>query len=166
MFISKKMQDAISEQINAELFSAYLYLSMSAYFETLNLDGFARWLRVQFAEEQAHALKFFDFVVERGGQVDLKAIARPSAKWDSPLAAFKQVLEHEQHVTGLIYNLCNVANDEKDFASQVLLQWYVTEQVEEEKNASQIVADLERIEAHETAVLMLDHRLGKRGGGD
>jgi ferritin len=164
MFISKKMQDAINEQINAEMYSAYLYLSMSAYFETQNLPGFASWLKVQFHEEQAHALKFYDYVMERGGEVELKAIAKPAAKWDSPMAAFKEVLKHEQHVTALIHKLYEVALEDKDYASQILLQWYISEQVEEEDNASQIVASLERIEAHDTAVLMLDHRLGKRGG--
>ena len=162
MNISPKMQDAISEQINAEMYSAYLYLSMSAYFEELNLGGFARWLRVQFEEEQEHALKFYDFVLERGGEVELKAIAKPAATWESPLAAFKEVLKHEQHVTALINGLYEVALAEKDYASQVLLQWYISEQVEEEDNASQIVASLERIAAHETAVLQLDHQLGKR----
>jgi ferritin len=163
MFISKKMQDAINEQINAELFSAYLYLSMSAYFKGLNLDGFATWLRVQFEEEQGHALKFYEFVLERGGEVELKPIAKPASSWDSPMAVFTQVLEHEQHVTDLIYKLYGVAVEEKDYASQGLLQWYITEQVEEESNASQIVDSLKRIAAHETAVLQLDHQLGKRG---
>jgi ferritin len=162
MFINKKMQDAINEQINAELYSAYLYLSMSAFFEGQNLPGFAKWLRVQFEEEQEHALKFYDFVLERGGEVELKAIAKPAATWESPLAAFKEVLKHEQHVTALINGLYEVALAEKDYASQVLLQWYISEQVEEEDNASQIVASLERIAAHETAVLQLDHQLGKR----
>jgi ferritin len=162
MFINKKMQDAINEQINAELYSAYLYLSMSAFFEGQNLPGFAKWLRVQFEEEQEHALKFYDFVLERGGEVELKAIAKPAATWESPLAAFKEVLKHEQHVTALINGLYEVALVEKDYASQVLLQWYISEQVEEEDNASQIVASLERIAAHETAVLQLDHQLGKR----
>ena len=164
MFIGKKMQDAINEQINAELYSAYLYLSMSAYFKGLNLDGFAKWLRVQFDEEQAHALKFYDYVLERGGSVELKPIAKPAATWESPMAVFKQVLEHEQHVTALIYKLYEVAAEEKDYASQVLLQWYVDEQVEEESNACQIVDSLKRIADHETAVLQLDHQLGKRGG--
>ncbi len=164
MFISKKMQDAVNEQINAEMYSAYLYLSMSAYFKRLNLDGFAKWLRVQFEEEQVHALKFYDYVLERGGSVELKPIAQPAAAWDSPAAVFKQVLEHEQHVTALIYKLYEVALEEKDYASQVLLQWYVDEQVEEESNASMIVDHLQRIADHETAVLQLDHQLGKRGG--
>ena len=162
MNISKKMQAAINEQINAELFSAYLYLSMSAYFESLNLGGFARWLRVQFEEEQVHALKFYDYLLERGGEVELKAISSPTAKWASPLDAFKEVQAHEQKVTSLIHKLYETAMEDKDYASQVLLQWYINEQVEEEKNAAEVVINLERIEARDTAVLMLDHRLGKR----
>jgi len=164
MFISKKMQDAINKQIQAEFYSAYIYLSMSAYFQTLNLPGVASWLRAQFDEEQAHALKLYDYVIERGGEVELHAIDKPRLTWESPLAAFKEVLKHEQLVTSLINGLYETAVEEKDYATQVMLQWFISEQVEEEDNASQVVANLERIEAHETAVLMLDHRMGKRGG--
>lgn len=164
MFISKKMQDAINQQIQAEFYSAYIYLSMSAYFETLNLSGIASWLRVQFSEEQAHALKLYDYVIERGGEVELMAIDKPRSTWESPLAAFNEVLKHEQHVTALINGLYETAVAEKDYASQIMLQWFISEQVEEEANASQVIVDLERIEAHETAVLMLDHQMAKRGG--
>jgi len=145
MNISPKMQDAIGEQINAEMYSAYLYLSMSAYFEELNLGGFARWMRVQFEEEQEHALKFYDYVLERGGKVQLKAIAQPKGEWESPMDVFKEVLAHEQKVTSLIWNLYNLATQENDYASQVMLQWYISEQVEEEKNASDVLASLELI---------------------
>jgi ferritin len=162
--ISAKMQDAINSQIQHEFYSAYLYLAMSGYFEGLNLEGFAKWLRVQSAEEQAHALKFFDYLFERGGKVELKALDKPPVAWGSPLEAFKEVFAHEQKVTSLIYKLYEVALAEKDYAAQVLLQWFISEQVEEEKNAADIIAGLERIEAHDTAVLMLDHQLGKRGG--
>jgi ferritin len=161
--ISAKMQDAINSQIQHEFYSAYLYLSMAGYFEELNLTGFAKWLRVQFAEEQAHALKFYDYLFERGGKVELKAIDKPPASWESPLAAFTEVLAHEQKVTSLIYKLYEVALAEKDYAAQVLLQWYITEQVEEEKNATDVIERLKRIDAHDTAVLMLDHDMGKRG---
>ena len=163
MFISNKMQDAINKQIQAEFYSAYLYLSMSAYFQTLNLSGVASWLRVQFDEEQAHALKLYDYVIERGGEVELFQLDKPKTSWESPLAAFKEVLKHEQHVTALINGLFETAVEEKDYATQVMLQWFISEQVEEEANASLVVADLERIDAHETAVLMLDHQMGKRG---
>lgn len=161
--LSKKMQDAFNEQIKNELYSAYLYLSMSAYFEAENLSGFATWLRVQFEEEQGHALKFYDYIHERGGVVELKAIDQPPAKWASSMAAFKEVLAHEQKVTSLIHSLYKLALDENDYASQIMLQWFISEQVEEEKNASEIIANLEMIEARGTAVLMLDHQLAKRG---
>jgi ferritin len=161
--ISKKMQDAINEQIKNEFYSAYMYLSMSFYFENKNLPGFAKWLRVQFQEEQGHALKFSDYLVERGGQVELFALAQPPATWESNLEAFQKVLEHEQKVTGMIHKLYELALAEKDYAAQVELQWFITEQVEEEKNASDIVEQLLMIDARGTAVLMLDHALGKRG---
>jgi ferritin len=162
MFINKKMQDAINKQIQAEFYSAYIYLSMSAYFQTLNLPGIASWLRIQFEEEQDHALKLYDYVIERGGEVELLAIDKPKVSWESPLAAFQEVLKHEQHVTALIHGLYEVAVAEKDYATQVMLQWFIDEQVEEEANASQVVANLERVESRETAVLMLDYRMGKR----
>jgi ferritin len=162
--ISKTMLDAINEQIKNEFYSAYLYLSMSAYFQEKNLPGFAAWLRIQFQEEQVHALKLYDHVLDRGGQVDLRAIAQPPADWKTNLEAFQLVLEHEQHVTALINKLYETALAEKDYAAQVLLHWFIDEQVEEEKNATEIVEQLKLIDAHGTPVLMLDHRLGKRGG--
>ena len=161
--ISKAMQDAINEQIKNEFYSAYMYLSMAAYFENKNLPGFAKWLRVQFAEEQTHALKFYDYLIERNGRVSLQAIPQPPVEWEGNLEAFQQVLEHEQKVTGLIYKLYEIALAEKDYASQVELQWFINEQVEEEKNASDIIEQLLMIDARGTAVLMLDHQLGKRG---
>ena len=141
--INKSMQDAMNDQINKELYSSYLYLSMAAYFEDKNLPGFARWMRIQEAEEREHAMKFYDFILERGGKVTLKAIDAPKTEWASTL---------------------EVAQEENDYASQVMLQWFITEQVEEEKNAAEIVANLKLIEERGTAVLMLDHRLGKRNG--
>lgn len=160
--VSKKMQDAINDQINKEFFSSYLYLSMAAHFEAQNLPGFARWLRVQAEEEREHGMKFYDFLLERSGQVELQAIAAPPQAWKSSLEAFREVQAHEAKVTASINALYELALAEKDYPAQVLLQWFVTEQVEEEKNAAEIVAQLEMIEAHGTAVLMLDHRLGKR----
>ena len=161
--LSKVMQEAINEQIQKEFYSAYLYLSMAANFEEKNLPGFARWLRVQFGEEQEHALKFYEYIIERGGAVRLQAISQPPADWKSNLAAFEQVLEHEQQVTASIHKLYETALAEKDYASQIMLQWFINEQVEEEKNATEIVEQLKLIDAHGTAVLMLDHQLGKRG---
>jgi ferritin len=162
--ISKTVQDAINDQIKNELYSAYLYLSMSAHFEAANLLGFAHWMRVQAKEEQGHAMKFFDYINDQGGHVLLKAIDQPPTAWKSSLELFQQVLEHEQKVTGLINKLYELAVKENDYATQVMLQWFITEQVEEEKNASQVIEQLKLIDAHGTAVLMLDHQLGKRGG--
>ena len=161
--IGKVMQDAINEQINKELYSSYLYLSMAAYFEDQNLPGFAKWMRMQEGEEREHGLKLYDFLVDRGGRVALKAIAAPESDWKSPLELFKQVAAHEAAVTASIHNLYETALKEKDYAAQAMLQWFISEQVEEEKNAAEIVAQLELVEARGTAVLMLDHRLGKRG---
>jgi ferritin len=161
--IGKAMQDAINEQINKELYSSYLYLSMAAYYENKNLQGFAKWMRMQESEERVHAMKFYDFLVDRGGQVLLKPIAAPEYDWKSSLDLFRQVAAHEASVTASINNLFELAVKEKDYPAQVLLQWFISEQVEEEKNAAEIVSQLELVEARGTAVLMLDHRLGKRG---
>lgn len=162
--LSAKMQAAFNEQIQKELYSAYLYLAMSNHFEDKNLPGFAKWLFLQFQEEQAHAFKFIHHVQERGGKVVLEALQKPPSEWASNMAVFKQVLEHEQHVTASINALYETALSEKDYAAQVLLQWFISEQVEEEKNASDIIAQLTMIDERGTAVLMLDHRLAKRGG--
>lgn len=160
--ISEKMQDAINDQIQAEFYSAYMYLSMAAYFEAKNLPGFAKWLRVQFQEEQEHALKFYDFLTDRGGRVQLGAIEQPPLEWEGNLEAFQAVLEHEQKVTGMINKLYEVALKQKDYASQVMLHWFIDEQVEEEKNASDIIEQLLLIDARGSALLMLDRQLGKR----
>ena len=161
--IGKAMQDAINEQINKELYSSYLYLSMAAYFEDKNLRGFAKWMHMQDGEERAHGMKLYEFLIDRGGRVTLKAIAAPESDWTSPLELFKQVAAHEAAVTASIHNLYETALKEKDYPAQAMLQWFITEQVEEEKNAAEIVAHLEMVEARGTAIMMLDHRLGKRG---
>lgn len=162
--INKTMQDAINDQIHKELYSAYLYLSMAAYFEDKNLPGFAHWMRAQEAEEREHAMKLYDLLAERGGRVILKAIDAPKTEWASTLEVAEEVVAHEAKVTASIYALYETALKEKDYPTQVALQWFITEQVEEEKNAAEIVANLKLIEAHGTAVLMLDRQLGKRGG--
>ena len=162
--ISKTMQDAMNDQINKELFSSYLYLSMAAYFEDKNLPGFAHWMRIQEAEEREHAMKLYDFLLERGGKVTLKAIDAPKTEWTSTLEVAQEVAAHEAKVTASIHALYETALKEKDYPAQVMLQWFITEQVEEEKNAAEIVANLKLIEERGTAVLMLDHRLSKRGG--
>ena len=160
--INKPMQDAMNEQINKELFSAYLYLSMAAYFEEKNLSGFGNWMRVQAEEEREHAMKFYDFILERGGRVFLKAIDAPKTDWSSNLEAAEEVAAHEAKVTASINALYELALKEKDYPAQIMLQWFITEQVEEEKNAAEVVANLKLIEERGTAVLMLDHRLAKR----
>ncbi|MHC4560390.1 MAG: ferritin [Planctomycetota bacterium] len=160
--ISKKIEDALNEQVNAELYSAYLYLSMESYFKSLNLNGFANWMRVQTQEEVAHAMKIYDFINERGGRVLLKAIEGPSTKWDSPLALFEAVYAHEQKVTGLINNLVDLAIKEKDHATNTFLQWFVNEQVEEESSADEIVQQLKMMENAPGGMFMLDRELGQR----
>ena len=160
--LNKKVQEAMNEQIKNEWYSGYLYLSMSAYFEANNLPGFARWMRLQAEEEQEHALKFFDFVHDRGGRVVLQAIDQPPAEFESQLAVFELTLEHERKVTRLIHELYALALQENDYASQVMLQWFVDEQVEEEKNAEQIVETLKMVGDGGQALVMLDRQLGQR----
>ena len=160
--ISKKMEKALNEQVNAELFSAYLYLSMEAYFKSLNLDGFANWMRVQTQEEITHAMKIYEFIDERGGRIILKAIDGPDTEWDSPLAVFEAVYKHEQKVTGLINNLVNLAIEEKDHATNTFLQWFVNEQVEEESSADQMVQQLKMMDNAPGGMFMLDRELGQR----
>jgi ferritin len=162
--INQKVQNSMNEQIKNELFSAYLYLSMAAYFEEKNLAGFAHWMRIQSQEEQEHALKFYDFIHDRGGKVTLLSLEQPKTEWKSALDAFNDAYAHEQLVTGMINKIYETALQEKDYPAQVMLQWFINEQVEEEKNASQIVEQLKLIEERGTAVLMLDHQLSKRGG--
>lgn len=160
--LSEELQDAINEQINKELYSGYLYLSMSAYCEAENLPGFAGWMRVQAQEEVAHAMRFFDYVNARGGRVVLKAIEMPPPIWKSPTEMFDQVLEHERKVTGMINRLYELAVEENDYATQMELQWFVTEQVEEEESAGQVVTQLKRVGEQPMGLLMLDRQLGER----
>ena len=160
--IGEKMRKALNGQVNAELYSAYLYLSMAAYLESENLRGSAGWMRVQAGEELAHAMKLFDHVVERGGRVSLSAIEAPPAEWASPLATFEAVYAHEQKVTGLISKLVEAAALEGDHAAGAFLQWFVSEQVEEESSASEIVQNLKRVGESANGLLMLDQVLGRR----
>ncbi len=160
--IDKKMQGAFNEQINAELYSAYLYLSMVAYFESINLPGFAAWMRAQTQEELMHAMKIYDYVNERGGRVILKSIGKPQTEWKSPLDAFEAAYEHEQKVTGLINGLVNLAIEEKDHAANMFLQWFVNEQVEEENNADAIVQKLKLMADAPGGMYMLDNEMGQR----
>lgn len=161
--INKNMQDAINKQIQAEFYSAYLYLAMAAYAEAQNLKGFAHWLKVQYQEETGHAKKLFEYVLERGGKVTLQAIEAPPADFKSPVSMFEEVLGHERKVTALINSLYEVAVAEKDYASQIFLQWFISEQVEEEANASSIVEKLRLLPEKSGALLYIDKELGKRG---
>ncbi len=163
--LSKLLQDAINEQINLELSSAYVYLSMSAHFEAENLGGFANWMRVQYHEETEHAMKFFKYVYDRGGKVLLKSIAQPATKFKTPLDVFHIVLGHEQKVTAAINNLYELALKEKDFATQNFLQWFIKEQVEEEKNATDIINLLEMAGNTPVSLIMIDRQLGARKAG-
>jgi ferritin len=160
--LHEKMEKAINDQINAELYSAYLYLSMASYTESLNLSGFTNWLRIQFQEEQDHAMKFFDFVLERGGKVTLQPIEGPPSEWPSPLALFEAVYEHEQKVTGLINQLMDLAIELSDHASRSLLNWFVDEQVEEEASADDIVQQLRLVGDQGHGLFMVDKDLGTR----
>lgn len=160
--LSKALQSAMNDQIKHELYSAYLYLSMCAYFESLNLPGFAHWMRVQAEEEVEHAMKFFDFIHERGGVVTLQAIDQPPTKFKSPLDAFQAAHEHERKVSQMINDIYTLAVQENDYASQAFLDWFVTEQVEEEKITSQVVEMLKRAGTEGPALLMLDQQLGAR----
>jgi len=160
--ISQKMQEAMNKQINAEMYSAYLYLSMSSHFSNENLDGFAGWMRAQAQEEMVHAMKIYNFVIEREGRVILKTIDGPKTDWGTPLEIFQTAYEHEQKVTDMINNLVSLAMEEKDFASNSFLQWFVDEQVEEESTASGIVDQLKMIGGSKEGLFMMDRELGQR----
>jgi ferritin len=165
--LSEVMRGALNEQIKHEFYSSYLYLSMSDYCESINLPGFAHWMRLQSQEEYTHAMKIVDFIQDRGGRVQLLAIDQPPADFASPLDVFQQALEHEREVTGMINDLYGLASDEKDYASQAFLQWFVMEQVEEEKTATQMVDTLKMIGDKGDALIMLDRELaGRTPGGD
>ena len=160
--LSQQMQEALNDQINAEYFSSYLYLSMAAHCEAINLQGFGNWLRVQAQEEMFHAMKFFDFVLERGGRVTLQALDAPQAEWESPLAIFEATLEHEQYITGRINKLVDLAIAESDHASNAFLQWFVNEQVEEEATADGILQQLKLMQSAPGGLFMMDRELGAR----
>ena len=159
---SNAMEKAINDQIQKELYSAYVYLSMAAYFEANNLTGAASWMRLQHQEEQLHAMKFFDFINDRGGRVVLQAIQQPPTDFASPLAVFEAALAHEQKVSKSIHDLYALAIGENDYPTQAMLQWFINEQVEEEKNASAIVAQLKMIGDSPAGLFMIDQQLGAR----
>jgi len=160
--VNKKIEGALNQQLNAELYSSYLYLSMSAYFQSINLPGFANWMRVQAQEELVHAMKFYDFINERGGRVMLQQVKAPPAEWSSPLDVFENAYKHEQKVTGLINDLVNLAVGERDHATNIFLQWFVTEQVEEEASADEVVQKLKLVGDDSGGLFMLDGEMGQR----
>ena len=163
--LSEKMENALNDQLNAELYSAYLYLSMNAYFKSVNLDGFANWMYYQAQEEVTHAMKFYDFINSRGGRVKLSQIDAPAIEWNSPLAVFEATLEHEQKVTGLINDLVEQALEEHDHATNIFLQWFVSEQVEEEESVGGVLEQLKLMGEAKGGLFMIDRELAKRSSG-
>ena len=160
--LSEKMQNALNGQLNAELYSSYLYLSMNAYFKSVNLDGFANWMYYQAQEELEHSMKFYDFIIQRGGKVQLQQIEAPPTEWSSPREVFEATLAHEQKVTGLINDLVDVASEENDHATQIFLQWFVTEQVEEEESVGGVLEQLKLMGEAQGGLFMIDRELAKR----
>jgi len=160
--INKKIEKAINDQINAELYSSYLYLSMASDVEEKSLAGFGHWMKCQAQEELMHAMKMYDYIVERGGRVTMKAIAGPETKWKTPLAMVEQVYKHEQHVTALINAIMDLAIKEKDHATVNFLQWFVKEQVEEESSADEILQKLKLIGGKGDGLFMIDKDLATR----
>jgi ferritin len=163
--ISPKMQDAFNEQMKHEFYSSYLYLSMSAYCESANLPGLAQWMRAQATEEVKHAMKIFDHLMDRGARVQLQAIGRPPVDFASPREVFEQAHRHEEQVTASINDVYGLAVDERDFASRVFLDWFVQEQVEEEKTSGLLAEQLKMVGDDRLGLLMLDRELGKRRNG-
>lgn len=164
--ISKKVQDSLNEQFNVELYSAYTYLAMSAYFEGQHMEGFANWMKQQAQEEFGHAMKYYDYLIERGATVSFKAIAAPAGDWGSTTAAFEEALKQEQNNTKLINEQMNLVMSERDHATQIFLQWFVTEQVEEEDSVSGILQKLKLINNDPNGLLMMDQKLGQRSSAE
>lgn len=160
--LNKKLEEALNAQINAEFWSAYLYLSMSADMSAKGLPGVANWFAIQFKEEQDHAMKFFNYVISRGGKVCLKPIEAVDTKWECPLDAYTKTLEHEQKVTAMVNSLYALALEEKDYATQSMLKWFIDEQVEEEENAQAIIDTLKLIGNNGYGLYQLDKELAAR----
>ena len=160
--LNTSLLNAFNRHVNAEFYSSYLYLSMSAYCESVDLPGFAHWMRVQSAEEYTHAMKFIDYLEDRDSRVTLLPIEQPPIEFDSVEDVMRQTLAHEQHVTGLINELYGEAVSAGDYATQIMLQWFVTEQIEEEKTARDVIAALEMVAGRSDALLLLDREMGAR----
>lgn len=163
--VNEKMEAALNAQLNAEVYSGYLYLSMAAYFEDIDLAGFANWMRVQAEEELEHGMKFYDYIIRRGASVTLEAIEKPQTEWESPLAVFEHVLSHEQMVTGLINDLVDLAIQERDHATNNFLQWFVEEQVEEEENAMEMLAKVKLAGDNNSIIYTLNEEFAGRVRG-
>ncbi len=159
--MNKKLYQKLNEQINHEFYTANLYLQLSAHFEAKSLNGFAHWMREHFKEEQEHALKIFDFLLQRGEMAELDTVKKPEVKWESPLEAFKAAYEHEKFVTQLITDLMDIAIEVKDYNAVNLLNWYIDEQVEEESTVGYIVDQLTYAKDNDAAIFMLDKELGQ-----
>ena len=162
MEIGEKMTDALNKQINAELYSGYVYLSMSAYAESLNLSGFGHWMRKQYGEEVEHAMKIYRYVAERGGTVSFDEIEKPPSAWKSPLDMFTAAYEHEKKVTKMIEDLVELAQNEGDKATESMLKWFIDEQVEEEDQTSNVVETLKQVGESSMGLIMLDRELARR----
>jgi len=160
--LSKKLELELNKQVNAEFFSAYLYLSMSAFLASKNLSGFSNWMKVQFEEEQFHALKLYQYIFDRGGKIELEKIEKPKTEWANIINVFEEVLAHEEKITSLINNLVDLAIQEKDHATVNMLQWFVEEQVEEEANASDLLGQLKLIQGKGSGLYMIDKELKQR----
>jgi ferritin len=160
--MKKQIEQAFNSHLNAEFFSSYLYLSMANYFAAQNLEGMAEWMRIQLEEERVHAMKFVDFINDRGGRVVLQQIDQPTIEWDSPLAAFQDAYDHECLISSKINELVDLANKENDHAAHNFLQWFVSEQVEEEATAQRIVEQLKRVGDNPVGLMIIDQQLGAR----
>ncbi|MFO8028899.1 MAG: ferritin [Cyclonatronaceae bacterium] len=160
--LSQKMEENLNKQINAEMYSAYLYLAMSSYFEERNLPGFANWMYIQAQEEMTHAMKIYRYINDRGGKITLYSIDGPPDNWENAIQVAEEVFAHEQKVTEMIHNLVNIAKEEKDHSTDNMLQWFVSEQVEEEKNADELLQQLNIVNGEGQGLLMLDRELGQR----
>ncbi len=164
MKLKREILDALNDQLNAELESAYIYQAMAAMFEEDGFTGFAAWMDMQAIEEQEHARKFYDFINERGGRVKLSSISEPPFEWDSPKAVFEAALEHEEYITDRINKLVSLAREHDDYATEMFLQWFVDEQVEEEDTVNEILDKLDKVGDTNTGLYMLDKELGARKG--
>lgn len=161
--MDRELYRKLNEQINKELYSAYLYLSMASYFDSILLEGFAHWMKVQAKEEFGHAMKIYEFLNDRGERVIFESIDKPPSDFSSPVDVFEKTFEHEKKVTESIENLYKLAKEKNDYATEVMLQWFITEQIEEEKQAQEILEKLKKIEGRDYLLIMMDKELSKRG---